>query len=153
VVNQTNELYALLEKLKKDIVNGEKYFHLNTLCNFILHFNEIKTVNDKRWIFESLKSYFVECSEYLDSMDRNTSHLLYVKYLNKVGDYYRNFLGFSIYTSLEIVLFLIIIVALLLKLLVFTWFYCMAFAIICSLSYIIFISYKKKLKKTFGLFH
>jgi len=102
--SRKGHLKALMKELDASIVVNEKrYFHVKTIENLIFHFEEIKTENDKNWVYETLVEYFKMCSEYVPSIDRETSKNLFNEYLDKITDYYHNNLGFVILMNRAIV--------------------------------------------------
>jgi|SRR4030095_1807936 len=95
--HRKGHLQVLLNELNTSIgVNEKKYFHVKTIENLIFHFEEIKTENDKNWVYETLVEYFRKCSENVPSIDRDTSKNLFNEYLDKITDYYHNNLGFVV---------------------------------------------------------
>ena len=85
-------------------------------------------------------------------MDRDISKELYMEYLDKIGDYYRANLNFTLYTSFDILLVLVAALFVLFKLF-FTWINSIALIIPCFLVYFFYLMYKRKINKTFGFFH
>ena len=97
-------LQLLMNELTTSIgANEKRYFHAKTIENLIFHFEEIKTENDKKWVYETLVEYLKKCSEYVPSMDRETSKNLFFEYLDNITDYYHNNLGFSVLMNRVIV--------------------------------------------------
>jgi hypothetical protein len=104
--SRKSHLQTLTSELNASIgVNEKKYFHVKTIENLIFHFEKINTENDKKWVYETLVEYFRRCSDYVPSIDRNTSKSLFFEYLDKVTDYYHNNLGFSVLMNRVIVYF------------------------------------------------
>ena len=152
------ELFHILKekyhKLKES-VNPEtkKYFNLVTFENFIESFKNVNGPYDQRWIFENLRLYLEESLKYIDSADRDIGHKLYLTHLDKVGDYYRSNLGFTLYASFDIILLVFFGILILVKFFFFNWMYSFIFSLSCYILYIVYLNYKKRMKKTFGLFH
>ena len=151
-------MQSLLLEKKLDILSikivrkSKKYFHLRSVQNFVHHFEKISNENDKLWILKNLNNYLESCESYINSIDRNISKDLYLKYLDKIGDYYRENLNFTLYTSFDILLILFTI--LLLTSSLFLNLISSLFLITsCFLIYIFYLMYKKKHNKTFGFFH
>ena len=130
----------------------KKYFHLHTVQNFIHHFEEISNKNDKIWILRNLNDYIENCEIYINSIDRNISKDLYMKYLDKVGDYYRENLNFTLYTSFDILLMLFTAL-LFLTIFFLNWLSSIVLITFCFLVYVLYLTYKRKANKTFGFFH
>jgi hypothetical protein len=92
------------------------------------------------------------CLDQIDFIDRNISRDLFMGYLNKVGDYYHDYLGFSLCPSLDLhaILFLAIF---LISITFIKWFVGLA---IVSLMYSIslYILLKKRRKNAvYGVFY
>ena len=77
------------KKLSSSILTNRKYFHLQTVKNFIQYFPAIKNNNDRLWVLNNLNDYLENCTSHINSIDRYTSSILYMKYLDKIGDFYR----------------------------------------------------------------
>lgn len=153
MIGEVDELKLRFEDLKSQIKSQKKYFHLNTVNNFIAHLSKIKNENAKEWISINLRDYIDDCKVFINSMDRDTSESLYLKYLTKIGDYYRVNLQFSIYASLDIVFIPFAFLIIISKVLFFNWVFSVFFGGICYLCYLLYLVRKKKNKRTFGLFH
>ena len=83
--SRKGHLQKLMNELNASIgVNEKKYFHVKTIENLIFHFEEIKTENDKNWVYETLAEYFKKCFENVPSIDRDTSKNLFFEYLDKI---------------------------------------------------------------------
>src|SRR5688572_5821570 len=77
--------------------NSRKYFHLNTLNNFIYHFTDISNIDDRQWIYKTLQSYMDEAHGLSQQINLDSSKVIYENYLNKVANYYDKHLGFTMY--------------------------------------------------------
>jgi len=141
-----NNIFTSINKKNK------KYFHLQTIKNFINHFEEITNENDQIWIFKNLMNYLESCKIYINAIDRNISRDLYMKYLDKVGDYYRANLNFTLFASLDILLVLFAALLFLFKIF-FNWMDSITVTAFCFLVYFVYLMYKKKINRTFGFFH
>ena len=152
--NKVNFLEGKFNKLSVSIKHShqKKYFHLHTVRNFIYHFEKIMNKDAQTWIFKNLDDYIDNCENYIDTMDRDISKELYMEYLDKIGDYYRANLNFTLYTSFDILLVLVAALFVLFKLF-FTWINSIALIIPCFLVYFFYLMYKRKINKTFGFFH
>lgn len=114
IKNRKQNLETLLNQLTSLIgPNVKRYFHINTIENLIFHFDEIKTENDKIWIYQSLVDYFTMCSEYAPYIDRDKSKSLFYEHLDKITDYYHNNLGFSVLINRTVVYLFYIVILLL----------------------------------------
>lgn len=112
----------LLDELSNSITaTDRRYFHLQTIENLIFHFDEIKTENDKNWVYNGLVIYFNKCAELAPSIDRETSMNMYYDYIDNITDYYYKNLGFSLLTNRSIV-YLIYFIVLLLCLIFFNYY-------------------------------
>ena len=144
-------LQILLNELNSSVGKEEKrYFHINTLENLIFHFEEIKTENDKTWVYENLVEYFKKCSEITASIDRNTSKGLFYEHIDKITDYYHSNLGFVMLVNRSIVYliyFLILLVC-------YTFFNLYVVSLVASffIYQIIRVFKKYKAKQVYGLF-
>src|SRR6266436_6151964 len=97
-------LQVMVNELNASIGYREKkYFHLNTIENLIFHFEEIKTENDKNWIYETLEEYLKKCLALIPSIDRNISKDLFYDNINKLTTYYHDNLCFIILMNRSIV--------------------------------------------------
>jgi hypothetical protein len=157
-MNEKDSLIMELEEKYNQLINSidknkKRYFHLRTVKNFILHFFEIKNDNVKSWIFKNLNEYLLESKSCLESIDGIRSRELYVKYLDKVADYYRENLQFTLYISFLTSTLIAIAVLLVVKVIFFSWLYSIVFTAFCYLAFYIYLFYKQNIHKTFGLFH
>ena len=96
-----SEYAADLNSKLRNLMDGSmsanhRYFHLQTLYNLIYHLDGVKTLSDKRWIYETLCSYFMAAEKFLPEIDRKSSKDLYFTYLDKIADYYDSNLDFSL---------------------------------------------------------
>ena len=145
------QLLAMFNKLNASIGSREKkYFHLNTIENLIFHFTEIKTENDKNWVYETLQEYLKKCFDLLPSIDRSSSKNLFYSDINKLTNYYHDNLGFKILINRSIVYFVYFIV------LVACYIFFNIYVVIAVASLFviqIFTIFKKyKERKVYGLF-
>jgi hypothetical protein len=102
--SRRGHLQVMLNELNGSIGHREKkYFHVNTIENLIFHFQDIKTENDKNWVYETLQEYLKKCFELMASIDRNISRNLFKNYIDKLTNYYRNNLGFIVLLNRSIV--------------------------------------------------
>lgn len=151
------ELKKLLAELNDSVLlSKRKYFHPNTIENFIFHFDEIKTETDKNWVYETLTSYFKICldlihsSEPFDSIDSKTSKILWYDYIDKLTDYYEKNLGFDVLINRAFVYFVYLIVLTLCS--VFFNFY-VVLLVASFFIFQIYKAYKKYSKKqVYGLY-
>jgi hypothetical protein len=153
MIDRLEILNIQLEALKREIKGSRKYFHLNTVRNFIIHFEELPNEKAKGWIFEDLCAYFIECGYYLNSIDRDISHVLYFKYLDKISIYYHDHVRFTLYPGFILILLILIVFTIVLKLFFFNWLYSILFGVFCFVTYSTYLIRKKKNKRTFGFFH
>ncbi len=144
-------LQTLLWDLRSKSTSSEtKYFHVNTIENLIAHFQQIKTENDKNWVYESLVEYFEQCSEYLPSIDRQISKDLFYTYIDKLTDYYQSNLGFTMLINRAVV-YGVYILAILICYIFFSWY--VLVGVICFIIFQTIRTYKKfKAKQVYGLF-
>jgi len=144
-------LQTLLLELRNKVTSNEtKYFHVNTIENLIVHFQQIKTENDKNWVYQSLVEYFEQCSKSLPSIDRQTSKDLFDTYIDKVTDYYHNNVGFTMLINRSVV-YGVYILAILICYIFFSWY--VLVGVICVIIFQTIRTYKKfKAKKVYGLF-
>jgi hypothetical protein len=144
-------LQRLLSELSNSLeINGKRYFHIRTVENLIFHFEEIKTENDRTWVYEVLVEYFHKCSQLVPSIDRSLSKDLFNEYIDKITDYYHSNLGFVMLINRSIVyLFYLIIL-----ILCFIYFNIYVLLVVLSLCLLQIIkAYKKyKERKVYGLF-
>jgi hypothetical protein len=99
---------AILENL----VQKEKrmYFHLNSLNNFIYHFNEITNFEDREWVFKRIINYIDEALRLTHLINLDSSKTIYKTYLEKIAKYYENYLGFTMHVYLWIITIMYLIV-------------------------------------------
>jgi len=91
------ELKSKYDDLRKRLTSPEsRFFHLNTLDNFIFHFDEIKPEEDRVWVYKNLWMFFEACDEYIDNIDRKKGSQLFSTYLFKVAMLYRKKLHFAL---------------------------------------------------------
>ena len=144
-------LQTLLGELRnKSTSNEAKYFHVNTIENLIVHFQQIKTENDKNWVYESLVEYFEECSGFLPSIDRETSKDLFDTYIDKITDYYHSNLGFTMLINRAVV-YGVYILAILICYIFFSW-YVLVGVVVFIIFQTIRTYQKFKAKQVYGLF-
>jgi hypothetical protein len=104
--NRGNHLLELIRQMNESTsANGRKYFHFQTIQNIIIHYDEIKTQNDKEWVYNSLLQYFAACKELGPAIDRNTSKMLFYEYVDNLADYYGKNLGFSLMLNRTVIYF------------------------------------------------
>jgi hypothetical protein len=97
-------LQSLMNGLNSSIVDSEKrYFHINSVENLIFHFEDIKSENDKEWVYAGLLEYLKECAENSTSIDRTASKYLFYEYIDKIADYYQNHLGFVTFLNRAVI--------------------------------------------------
>ncbi len=144
-------LQSLLSELRNNVaLNETKYFHVNTIENLIAHFQQVKTENDKNWVYESLVEYFKKCSEFLPSIDRQTSKDLFDEYIDKITDYYHSNLGFVMLINRTVV-YCVYILAISICYIFFSWY--VVGIVIFFIIFKIISTYKKvKDKQVYGLF-
>ena|SRR5688572_18231768 len=153
---ENQELKNLLEQKYSTLLNEinvdvKIYYSLSSLRNFIYFFDKINNDNDRNWIFENLSRYIDECINN-DSFDREIGNQLFSKYLNKVGNYYRDYLGFTLTTSIFIITALFSVVFF--TLLVFMqWQTSLMFTVPFYILTILFFQYKRRMKKAYCLFY
>jgi hypothetical protein len=156
-MNETNlenkkvHLEVLLNELSNSITSTDRpYFHLQTIENLIFHFDEIKTENDKNWVYHGLVSYFTKCAEIVPSIDRETSTHIYDEYIDNITDYYHKHLGFSMLTNRSIV-YVIYFIVLILCYVFLNW-----YAVLFAASFFILMIFKmfkkNKEKKVYSLY-
>jgi len=144
-------LRTLLYELKNASSTSEgRYFHTNTIENLITHFEEVKTENDKNWVYESLVEYFKKCSEFTPSIDRQTSKDLFYEHIDKITDYYHNNLGFTMLINRSVVYFIYCLIILLCY--IFFNLYVVAVIVFLILIQITRTFKKFKEKQVYGLF-
>jgi len=148
--NKKVHLQTLLDELSNSITaTDRRYFHLQTIENLIFHFDEIKTENDKNWVYNGLVIYFNKCAELVPSIDRETSRNMYYDYIDNITDYYYKNLGFSLLTNRSIV-YLIYFIVLVLCFIFFNY-YVVLFAASFFVFRIIVLFKKYKDRKVYSL--
>ena len=101
---------AMLESFVNQ--NSRKYFHLNTLNNFIYHFTGISNIDDRQWIYKTLQSYMDEAHGLSQQINIDSSKSIYANYLGKVANYYDKHLGFTMYVYLWVIVIMYLVVLL-----------------------------------------
>jgi len=108
------ELKSKIIGLKEQLtLNEQRYFHINTVENYVFFLDEIKSNEDKIWVYTTLSQYFLDSANYTTSIDRKKSQELFLKYLDKLTDYYQTNFGFvliinqTLFASFFLLLFLI----------------------------------------------
>jgi len=95
--NLKHDLDSKYDDLRKRLTGLEsRYFHLNTVDNFIFHFNAIEPEEDRVWAYTKLCKFFEVCNNYIDNIDRKRGAELFRTYLSKVAMLYREKLGFAL---------------------------------------------------------
>ena len=129
-----------------------KYFHFNTLDNFICHFDSISNTDDRQWIYQALHNYLENATGLTSEIDVHSSTAIYEEYLSKIAMYYDNHLGFTMYTYLWVVIPIYFITLLIIG--YFLNFYLVLLLLgalfICHMTYLYG---KHKQKKLFGAFY
>ena len=99
-------LQVLINELSNSVgYNDKKYFHIQTIENIIYHFENIKSENDKDWVYKILVTYFEKCSKIKTSIDRNISKNIFDEYIDKITDYYYSNLGFVMLINRPLIYF------------------------------------------------
>jgi hypothetical protein len=102
-IDLKHDLMRKKENLMQQVaIEEHRYFHFGTIDNLLYHFDEVKTIADKRWVYSCLDNYFSDITTYINSIDRETSRSLHQQYLDKVTDYYNSNLGFIIMINREL---------------------------------------------------
>lgn len=92
------EYEDMLSRLKD---NYKKYYHVNSVRNFIWHYDEISDLAAKRKIYDILISFFCEAkSKKVD--DVYLSNDLFKNHLSVIGEYYEDNLKFVVYPKIWI---------------------------------------------------
>jgi hypothetical protein len=138
----------------ESLVNKDrrKYFHLNTLDNFIYHFGDILNVDDRQWIYKTLQNYINEAQGLSQKITIDSSKAIYEDYLSKVATYYDKHLGFTMYVYLWVIIGMYLA-----ALLIITYITNIYIEIVVSSALFIYhmtyLHEKHKQKKLFGTFY
>ena len=103
-----NEIEMIIEKY--DFINSnfgnKKYFHLNSIRNFIIHFENFASYTEKYFVIDLINKYFDFLIEKA-YIDQNDAKKIFYEYIQPIGIFYSKRLGFTLYTSLSTYLFFI----------------------------------------------
>ena len=94
------ELKKIIEKY--DFINAtfpdKKYLHLNSIRNFIIHFENFASYTEKIFVIELINKYFdfISDKEFLILSDGKQ---IFYEYIQPLGTFYSKRLGFTLYTS------------------------------------------------------
>ena len=104
------EKFEILKEIPKQNI---RFYHMRSIRNFIFHFNEIKSPNDKLYVFNYIDGYLdfvIENGIY----DIHECRDLFIKYIYPVGKFYMRNLKFSGFIKwYVIVLYILIMYAIL----------------------------------------
>ena len=147
---------ALNDKLRvlKNLIPEERkrFFHLNTVSNFIYHLDQIKTPDDRNWIQSTLLSYLDEAMANINSMNMEVSKQLYKSSLEKLARYYDEYLGFTMIIYLWVIVFFYLVLTVIISF--FLYPYIGILPVIAVFTYHMTYLYRKhKQKKLFGTFY
>jgi hypothetical protein len=84
-------------KFEESLMRNKRYFHQHTVKNFLIDFSKIPNENAKGWILKDLDNCLDDCENHITDLDRDLGRDLYIKYLDKIADYYRENLAFTFY--------------------------------------------------------
>lgn len=87
------EKFEILKKMPKQNI---RFYHMRSIRNFIFHFNEIKSPNDKVYVFNYMDAYLDDVIEN-GIYNINECKDLFNKYLYPVGKFYMQKLKFAIF--------------------------------------------------------
>ena len=152
---QTDTRKELLQNLFNEVSNSielskRRYFHVHTIENLIFHFDEIRTENDKKWVYETLLSYLTVCVEIAPSIDRRIGEEIFYGHIDKLTDYYFSNVGFSLVLNRELV-YSIYISVIILCYFIFNFYIVIGMTLL--FSFMTLRTFKKyKEKRVYGLF-
>src|SRR5580658_3153977 len=94
------ELTEKLNKLRAKLDAGQQsYFHLNSVENFLLYYDELNP-SDKIEVEKALTEYFAKMEKAHYEIDKRTSTNWGLKYIIKTGKYYKKGAGFKLRVTL-----------------------------------------------------
>ena len=113
IYEETNKIYESILVL---VPLGEKYYHLGSLYNFILHFNELGTMQDKYRVNAYFKKYhdFVNNNQIENSFD---SKSVFDEYIRPIGEIYTYSLGYKFIVDISTIVLVLALCNLLLLIL------------------------------------
>src|SRR5690349_11440263 len=93
----TNYLMLLINNFRKrEDISKMKYYHLETVNNFVHHFSSIKDRSKKEEIYKNLTDYLILIND-IDQIDHKTGKALFDRSLLPISRIYSIYAGFFVY--------------------------------------------------------
>lgn len=147
----TDDLVRLVDNFKKrENISKKKYYHLETVSNFILYFSSIKDRARKAEIHKNLTDYLILINE-IDQIDHKMGKTLFDQFLLPTSKLYSIYSGFFVYPKIDILVIIFVFLNALI------WVVGLPSPVYPVLSlaffiYFIFIQKKRKENKVYGYF-
>lgn len=95
-----NEIENIIEKYNvlNDNVGNKKYFHLNSIRNFIIQFDKFASQTEKKTVIDLMNKYF----DFIDEkyiLDQDEAKKIFYECIQPIGLFYSKRLDFNLYTS------------------------------------------------------
>ena len=104
-----NDIEKIIEKY--DFVNSnigdKRYFHLNSIRNFIIHFEYFASYTEKYFVTDLINKYLDFLIEKI-YIDQDEAKKIFYEYIEPIGAFYSKRLGFRLYISFPTYLFFIL---------------------------------------------
>ncbi len=95
-----NEIEIIIKKydVLNDNVDNKKFFHLNSIRNFIIHFDTFASQTEKKTAIDLMNKYFDFINEkYI--LDQDEAKKIFYEFIQPTGSFYSKRLDFNLYTS------------------------------------------------------
>ncbi len=110
IKNETTKIY---ESILASVSYATKHYHLMSLYNFMINFDELRHVYEKRQVHDLFKAYLIFLQNNIVE-DINSSHSVFTNYIQPIGKIYQNGAGFKFISGTATTVFIIVVVNLLL---------------------------------------